>query len=200
MARISNLLASLAVVLILAGCASRPLPRPAFTDIPRLENGLSRLYVSAGKMDWANLWTVDQIGPFFINNQRISTPAEGEHLIIDLLPGTYELSWIPNKSDKIFQEKHKFTLNSGETRYFACDVAIKKGAWEWELFGLTGALAGALAAEYTAKTYVIERPMDNPNSIPVVYTLFNSASFPSSQSVESKKYTPPSPPATDTIK
>ena len=36
-----------------------------------------------------------------------------------------------------------------------------------------GLLIGALASEYLTKTYLEERPMDNPNSTLVAYKVFN---------------------------
>ena len=166
MVRISNLLAIFTISLILVGCASHPVPRPAYTGLPTLENGWSRVKITSGKLSWARLWTTEQLGPVFINDQPVWDAAKDEYIIIDLLPGSYELSWTPRASDKVYTEKRKFTFRAGETRHFACDQA-QKGA------GMYFGLIGALASEYLTKTYLEERPMDNPNSTLVAYKVFN---------------------------
>lgn len=190
MVRINNLLATLTIALILVGCASRPVPRPAYTDIPPLENGWSRVKITSGKYGWSRLWTTGQLGPVFINDQPIWDAAKDEYIIIDLLPGSYELSWTPRDSAKVYTEKRPFTFRAGETRHFACDIA-PKGA------GVHFGLIGVLASDYIAKTYLEERPMDNPNSIPVAYKLFNSAPSSSAQPEETVKSIPTPSPKTD---
>ncbi len=170
--RISSLVALLIVALIMAGCASAPVPRPVLTDIPPLENGLSRVKITSGKLSWARLWTTEQLGPVFVNGQSVWDAAKDEYAIIDLSPGTYDLSWTPRASDKIYTEKRPFTFRAGETRHFACDMDTK-GA------GMYFGLVGALASDYLYKTYLEERPMDNPDSIPVTYRRFNNSLSPS---------------------
>lgn len=172
MGRISNLLALWIIALIVAGCASAPVPRPALTDIPALESGLSRVKITSGKLSWARLWTTEQLGPVFVNGQSVWDAAKDEYAIIDLSPGTYDLSWTPRASDKIYTEKRPFTFRAGETRHFACDMDTK-GA------GMYFGLVGALASDYLYKTYLEERPMDNPDSIPVTYRRFNNSLSPS---------------------
>ena len=115
--RISNLLTILTIALILVGCASHPVPRPAYTDIPPLENGWSRVKITSGKYDWARLWTTEQLGPVFINDQPVWDAAKDEYIIIDLLPGSYELSWTPRESAKVYTEKRQFTFRAGEARH-----------------------------------------------------------------------------------
>jgi hypothetical protein len=149
----------------LTGCASKPMPRLAYTDIPPLKSGWSRVKITSGKHGWARLWTTEQLGPVFINDQPVWDAAKDEYIVIDLLPGSYKLSWTPRASEKIYTEKRQFTFRAGETRHFACDVA-PKGAGSY--FGLIG----ALASDYLYKTYLEERPMDNPNSNPVAYKSF----------------------------
>ncbi|MBC8473148.1 MAG: hypothetical protein H8D56_27125 [Planctomycetes bacterium] len=153
--------------ILLTGCASRPVPRPMYTnDVPPLENGWSRLKITSGKMSWARLWAVGQVGPVFVNDQQVWSSAKDEYIIIDLLPGTYELSWTPGNPDKNYTEKRAVTFKAGEVRHFACDKS-QKGP------GMNFGLIGALASEYLTKTYLEERPMDNPNSTFVDYKVFN---------------------------
>lgn len=169
MARVSNLVAILAIVLILVGCASRPTPRPMYSDtVPTLENGWSRLKITSGKFSWARLWAVGQVGPVFINGQQIWSSAKDEYIIIDLLPGTYELSWTPGNPDKNYTEKRLVQFRAGEIRHFACDMD-QKGA------GMHFGAIGALASEYLTKSYLEERPMDNPNSTLVAYKVYKEA-------------------------
>jgi hypothetical protein len=177
MGRVSNLLALVIIALVVAGCASAPVPRPVFTDIPALESGLSRVKITSGKYSWTRLWTTEQLGPVFVNDQTVWDAAKDEYVIIDLSPGIYELSWTPRASDKVYTEKRPFTFRAGETRHFACDMA-PKGA------GMYFGLVGALASDYVAKTYLEERPMDNPDSIPVAYKRFNISPLPSSQQIK----------------
>lgn len=169
MVRISNLLAIIVIAVILVGCASRPAPRPMYiADVPLLERGMSRLKITSGKWMWTRLWAVGQVGPVFINDRQIWSSAIDEYIIVDLLPGIYEISWTPGDPDayKVFTEKRKVTLEAGEIRHFACDMA-QKGA------GMHFGLIGALASEYLTKTYLEERPMDNPDSILVAYKVLN---------------------------
>jgi len=153
-----------ASTVLVTGCASRPAMRAEYVDLPPLESGWSRMYVSAGigSMSGVKLWSVHQVGPVFINNQRVGATAKDEHLAVDLLPGTYEAYCTPEQPGKNFMEKRQFTFKAGEIRYFACDMD-SKGA------GMSLGLIGYLFSEYVTKTYLEERPMDNPNSKLVSY-------------------------------
>jgi len=142
------------------------------SNVPPLESGLSRLKITSGKISWARLWAVGQVGPVFINDQQIWSTAKDEYIIVDLLPGIYELSWTPGSPDKNFTEKRKVTFQAGETRHFACDMA-QKGAGVGMYFGLIGALVESQLSEYLTKSYLEERPMDNPDSTLVAYKKFN---------------------------
>lgn len=169
MIRISNILAIFTIALILVGCASLPTHRPKYSDnVPPLENGMSRLKITSGKLSWARLRSVEQVGPVFINDRQVWSSVIDEYIIVDLLPGVYELSWTPTEPYKIYTEKRKVTLEAGEIRHFACDMA-QKGA------GMYFGLIGTLASEYLYKSYLEERPMDNPNSTFVAYKVFNQA-------------------------
>lgn len=169
MNRTCNILSIFAIALILVGCASRPAPRPMYSgNVPPLESGMSRLKITSGKLSWVRLKGAALNGPVFINDRQVWTSEIDEYIIVDLLPGVYELSWTPGEPDKIYTEKRKITFQGGETRHFACDLA-QKGA------GVYFGLVGALASEYLYKSYLEERPMDNPNSTLVAYKVFNEA-------------------------
>jgi hypothetical protein len=156
------LLAGVALsALILNGCASRPVTRAEYSGLPPLENGRSRLFFSAGKMSGVKLWSVHQVGPIYINNQRVGSDAKDEHFVVDVLPGTYEAYCTPDEPEKNFAEKRQFTFGAGETHYLACDME-PKGA------GMYFGLLGALASDYMTKTYLHEKPMD-ANSKLVAY-------------------------------
>ena len=151
-----------ALVLLAVGCAPRPAMRSEYTDLPQLEDGWSRIHVTAGKMSFARLWSTGQVGPFFINDQQVGSTAKDEHFIVDLLPGTYEVHCTTQEPQKkLHMEKREITFRAGEKRYFACDMATTAGG----NFGLIG----ALASKYTARIYLDERPFDNPNSKLVSY-------------------------------
>ena len=157
-----------AIVLVLNGCAARPEIRPEYVGLPKLENGWSRIYFSAGTMSGIKLWSVHQVGPVFINNQNVGMNGKDEHLVVDVLPGTYEAYCAPLEQEKNFNEKRQFTFISGETRYLACDMA-PKGA------GMYFGLIGALASEHLTKTYLNEKPLD-PASKLVSYKKFQEVS------------------------
>jgi len=163
------MLAIFTIALILVGCASLPAPRPKYSDnVPLLESGMSRLKITSGKMSWVRLKAAGQVGPVFINDRQVWSSAIDEYIIVDLLPGVYEFSWTPAEPYKVYTEKRKVTLEAGETRHFACDMA-QKGA------GMYFGIIGVLASEYLYKSYLEERPMDNPNSNLVAYKVFNEA-------------------------
>lgn len=150
--------AALVLTLIISGCATRPIPRPDYSGLPPLEDGWSRLYLSAGKMSGIKLWSVHQVGPVYINDQLVGNNAKDEHFIVDVRPGTYEATCSPGDPDKNFVEKRQFTFKAGETRYLACDMA-PKGA------GMYFGLIGALASEYLTKTYLSDEPIDSKSRL-----------------------------------
>lgn len=153
---------SVAMALALSGCASRPASRAEYSGMPPLEDNWSRVYLSAGSTQLGvKLWSVHQVGPVFINNQRVGTNAKDEHSVVDLRPGTYEAYCMPEEAEKNFTEKRQFTFVANETRYLACDLE-PKGA------GMYFGLIGALASEYLTKTYLQDRPLD-PGSKLVSY-------------------------------
>ncbi len=148
--------------LFLGGCASRPATRPDYSGVPQLDAGWSRVYLSAGKQSGIKLWSVHQVGPAFINDQRVGSLAKDEHLVVDVKAGTYEAYCTPEQPEKNFTEKRNFTFAAGETHYLACDME-PKGA------GMYFGLIGALASEYLTKTFLNEKPLDQ-NSRLVAYS------------------------------
>jgi len=162
-----NLFVAAAFALALSGCASRPATRVEYSGLPSLENGWSRVYLSAGVMSGVKLWSVHQVGPVFINDQRVGSNAKDEHTIVDLHPGTYEVYCTPEEPEKNLTEKHQFTFVAGETRYLACDME-PKGA------GMYFGLIGAIASEHLTKSYFQDRPID-ANSKLVSYRKLPSA-------------------------
>jgi len=153
-----KLFSAVTIALVLSGCASRPAIRAEFVGLPSLESGWSRMYLSAGIMSGVKLWSVHQVGPVFVNNQRVGTNAKDEHLVVDVLPGAYEVYCTPEEPEKNFIEKRQFTFSAGETRYFACNME-PKGA------GMYFGLIGVLASEHLTKTYFQERPIDTNSKL-----------------------------------
>ncbi len=149
------------ITMAFAGCAAKPPVRPDYAGLPQLDGGWSRVYLSAGKQSGIKLWSVHQVGPAFINDQRVGTLAKDEHIVVDVKAGSYEASCTPEQPDKNFTEKRSFTFAAGETHFLACDME-PKGA------GMYFGLIGALASEYLTKTVLNERPMD-PTSRLVEY-------------------------------
>jgi len=155
--------------LVLSGCASAPQGRPELNSLPTLESGLGRIFVSGGSICTSfcvKLWTEGQVGPVFINGKRIWTFAKNEYVAIDLLPGVYEIYWVPNKNDKIFSQKTAITITAGTTRFFGADSEARVGAF----FGL----AGALASDYLFNSLISEKQKIDSESKLVSYVKFNS--------------------------
>lgn len=113
-------------------------------------------------MSGIKLWSVHQVGPVYINNQRVGSTAKDEHSIVDVLPGTHEAYCAPEEPEKNLAEKRQLTFGAGETHYLACDME-PKGA------GMYFGLIGALASDYLTKTVLNEKPLD-ANSRLVAYT------------------------------
>lgn len=163
-----KLFALFGTALVLTGCATRPEVRPEYVGLPLLESGWSRVYLSAGTMSGIKLWSVHQVGPVFINNQNVGTNGKDEHLVVDVLPGTYEAYCAPLKPDRNFSEKHQFTFSPGETRYLACGMGPKG-------VGMYFGLIGALASEHLTKTYLKDKPLDAASKL-VSYRKFQEVS------------------------
>jgi len=111
------------------------------------------------------LWSEGQVGPVFINGQRVWTFAKNEHIAIDLLPGVYEVYWAPNKPDKVFSQKTAITITAGSNRYFSTDSEARVGAH----FGLIG----ALASDYLFNSLINEKQKIDSESKLVSYLKFN---------------------------
>ena len=152
----------------IAGCATAPQSRPEQTSLPTLEKGWGRIYIGGGSLCsgmCVKLWSEGQVGPVFINGQRVWTFAKNEHTAIDLLPGIYEVYWVPNKPDKVFSQKSAITISAGSNRYFATDSETRIGAH----FGLIG----ALASDYTMNAVINEKQNLDVESKLVSYLKFN---------------------------
>lgn len=185
-------------VLVLSGCAASAPPRPEYTNLPPLENGWGRIYVGAGTLSGIKLWSVHQVGPVFINEQRVGAVAKNEYIAVDLLPGTYEAHWVPDEPSQFYSQKTAITIKAGKTRYFTCDMENRTGM----AFGLIG----AMASTYLQNGLLTEQPSldsssklasyfkvkGSPNSNPPesVVTQHNAnvapASTPSNESVSQK--------------
>ncbi len=90
----------LIIIALISGCASAPAPRPELEGLGSLDQNLSRIYVSAGELGGRKLWSVNQVGPFFINDKKVGSTAKNEYSVVDLLPGTYEIYCTQEKPDK----------------------------------------------------------------------------------------------------
>jgi len=163
-----NKILLLLIVLILSGCASSSPPRPEYTNLPPLEKGWGRIYVGAGSSNGVKLWSVHQVGPVFINEQRAGSVAKNEHIAVDLLPGTYEAHWVPDEPEKFHVEKTAITIKAGETRYFTCDLENRVGT----AFGLVG----AIASDYLQNGRLTEQPSLDSSSKLASYRKFNDSS------------------------
>jgi hypothetical protein len=146
------------LALALSGCAAAPVRRAPYSDLPALENGWSRLYISAGTSFGVKLWSVHQVGPVYINNQRVGSTAKDEHFVVDVRPGTYEMSCTPEEPYKNFTEKRQLQFGAAETHYLVCDME-QKGA------GMYFGAVGVLASEYVTKTVLKESPLESGSKL-----------------------------------
>lgn len=114
-------------------------------------------------MSGVKLWSVKQVGPVYFNGQQIGTTARDEHFVVDVKPGTYDVSCSPQEPEKNFVEKKSITFSAGETKHLVCDMATR-GA------GMYFGLIGAMVSEYLTKTYLEERMIDTQTSKLVGYS------------------------------
>jgi Protein of unknown function (DUF2846) len=179
--RFTNLIFTSLVVFILVGCAAKPPARSTYSEgTPTLEKGWSRLYFFSGNHVGVGskpaLSTVNQVGPIYINNEQVGLVAENEYVIVDIRPGTYEISCSPQEPDKNFVVKTSISINQGIQRAYACDMdnfsegqAAKQSVAM--AFGLIGALVYEASIDYRSKTYLVESALPN-NSRLVSYHKF----------------------------
>jgi hypothetical protein len=140
------------VVLVLSGCASVPPPRSEVSNIPVLDNGYARIYLTAGTFVSAINRGAErdyETGPVFVNGKQIGSTAKHEYVVLDLLPGTYEANWVPSKPNKFKSEKVAITVRAGDIRYFVGDLESTAGMH----FGLIG----DLASDYRMRGYFTEK-------------------------------------------
>lgn len=156
--------ALLAFAMALTGCVAQPTTRSEFMSVPLLDSDWTRVYVTAGtgSKSGIKLWSVHQVGPVYVGDQRLGDTAKNEYIVVDLIPGTYEMSCSPLEPEKNFVEKRNFVFNAGETHFLACDMETSGGV---AFFGL----AGVLAADYISKTYLAEKPQRDPEGRVVAY-------------------------------
>ena len=125
------------------------------------------MYISAGEIAGYKLWSVNQVGPVFINDEMVGSTAKDEHFVVDLYPGTYQVYCSQeNPDEQLYKERRDFKLTAGETRYFACDMKYEAGIAS--MFGLVG----IMASEYLGRTYLEEKDNIDPNSKIVEYSKF----------------------------
>lgn len=154
----------LIVLISLTGCASVEPQRSVLANTPALEKGWSRVVFTAGQM--VGLVNFDlkyktQTGPVFIDGINVGSVARNEHIIVDLLPGTYEMSWIPHEPYKVFIEKTKISVALGQTRQYSCDMG-QKGS------GIMFGAIGVFASDYIYRGFLTEQPIKSDNR-PVAY-------------------------------
>jgi len=166
MKKVMLLTFSVAMAIIL-GCAATPQSRPKLETLSKLKKGLSRIYISAGELGGNKLWSVNQVGPVFINEKETGSTAKDEHFVVDLDPGTYQFYCSQENPDKkLYMEKREFKLKAGEIRYFACDIKYERNIGS--MFGLVG----AMATKYLGRSYLQEKNGIDPNSKLVDYSKF----------------------------
>ncbi len=175
MKRTMTVVSTALLVSILVGCASKPPARASYAEvIPALEKGWSRIYFFSGSHVGVGskpaLTTVNQVGPVFINNEQVGLVAENEYVMVDLNPGSYEISCSPQEPDKNFIVKTPITISQGVQRAYACDMdnfsegqAAKQSVAM--AFGLIGALIYEASIDYRSKTYLVESALPSTSRL-----------------------------------
>jgi hypothetical protein len=151
---------------MIAGCATVAPPRPELTNIPPLENGWSRLFISAGHyksfLPDVDLKNTSNTGPVYINDQKVGSTAYKEYIAVDLKAGIYEVYWMPTIPDKYYPEKTSIKVQDNQVRYFSCDMA-RKG------YGAAFGVVGVLASDYLVKGMLTEEPLDKEGKLVSYY-------------------------------
>ena len=149
----------MASAVLMGGCAQQQPQRvnvvPLFdleiAHAPAQPRGWGRMYISAGTAAGEQLAATRQVGPVFINQQRVGAVGKDEYFIVDLLPGTYEAHCGPQNAGNTQVEKLTFTVKPDELRYFSCDIdplSAKAG----------GSTLGNWLGSAPSKAYLAEYP------------------------------------------
>lgn len=183
---------TLIVLVMLASCAARPPARDSIAALPSLESGWARLYFSAGVIDMPYRPNVDarfnhQLGPVFVDEVNVGSPANGEYIVVDVKAGSHTLRWQPHEqAEKLESVVEQINLSSGQTKYFACDTKVFNVAGYSGLSasGLAfGAIGGAVsqigdkpAIEKSARGVLVEKNQIDSSSKLVGYFKYDEAS------------------------
>lgn len=155
---LKKIIALSAIAVVATGCASKPEPRSAYQSLPELENGYSRVLITAGDQKGTNLWSVHQVGPVYIDEENVGQTADNETIVIDLKPGSYKAHCEPQDNYKTLIEKTSFSFKANKTYELYCDMAPHGSA------GAFGA-AGALSAKYLTTMFLQARTEQSENTI-----------------------------------
>lgn len=145
-----------AIALLATGCASKPEPRSAYQSLPELEEGFSRVLITAGDQNGTNLWSVHQVGPVFIDGKRVGQTADNETIVVDIRPGTYKAYCEPQDNYETLIEKTSFSFKANKTHQLYCDMDNH------------GSGLGMLVSSHLTKMFLKERS-DSSNSTIVSY-------------------------------
>lgn len=192
MRNLMKLVFTLLAFTMLASCAARPPAREAIAVLPSLESGWARLYFSAGVIDMPYRPNVDarfnhQLGPVFVDEVNVGSPANGEYIVVDVKAGSHALRWQPHEqAEKLDSVIEKIDLSSGQTKYFACDTKVFNVAGYSGLSasGIAfGAIGGAVsqmgdkpAVEKSARGVLVEKNQIDSSSRLVGYFKYDEAS------------------------
>ena len=155
---LNKIIAISAVAILATGCASKPESRADYGQLPQLEDGYSRVLITAGEQqNGINLWSVHQVGPVFIDGQQVGQTADNETIAVDLHPGSYQAYCEPQDNFKTYIEKKEFSFKANKTYKLYCDMGQH---------GSTGFLGlGAIAPEFMHKMFLQSRPDDSESKI-----------------------------------
>lgn len=132
MRHLTKFVTSLLATLLLASCAARAPERQAISALPNPESGWGRVYFSSGVIDIPYRPNIDarynsQIGPVYIDEVNVGSPANGEYIAVDLKPGTYKMKWLPHESSEYSDPVvTSLQIDAGTSKYYACDIKVIK--------------------------------------------------------------------------
>lgn len=193
----TKLILAFTTLLVIAGCASRPAERQTYSSLPTLEAGWGRVYFSSGVIDIPYRPSIDiryssDIGPVFIDEVNVGSPANGEYIAVDLKPGSYKMKWIPQgATDNFHFVETILNVEPGISEYFSCDIKVVKVTFSSGAAGLIPALIAKgvedkQSVEKTHQTIFTKKNDLNSSSRLVSYFKYDEASVPKTKLTKSK--------------
>lgn len=179
-----------------SGCATITAPSPELATLPKLDKGWARVFIADGQFVGpvfnVDLKDQNNTGPVYIDNEKVGSTAQNEYFAVDLLPGSYDIHWLPFHRKQFYSKRKVIVVSAGEIRYFSCDM---------KTYGIGSAfgLIGGLLSKYTTEGLIDERQsIDKKRRLTSYLKLANQPVLRSDH--ESKAYNKSVPGSTTTPK